>query len=519
MKQQSLWFMSLILLLTLVGGAGHIRAADAVVGDGSPESCTEAAFDAALTTASGGGTITFACGPNPHTILFINGKTLPDGVALDGGDLITLSGGGMIKLFTVLGGTAEIRHMTLTQGFAGNGGAIEVSAGAQLTLADMVLSHNTAGNIGGGLYNAGGTTVLLRVALDNNSANYGGGIYNNGVLTLTDVTLADNSATSGGGGLYNNQNATLSNVTVATNSSGDGGGVFNSASGNLIMSNSTVSGNHANYAGGLFNNGTAVLTNVTVATNTSLGGGGGLLHNSGLVPYLELSNVILAQNTGPTTANDQCLFYKAPDNLVYSLWSGTSCGSSTADGNQPDTEALLSPLGFTGTGLPTELTMTHSLLPGSPAEDMGTCTGMLTDQRGVDRPQGGGCDVGAVETIPIPPVYGFTLSGTRTQSGMPGTAVNYTLTLTNTGSITDTINLMLGTTIWPVQLSQSDVMLAAYAHTTITVMVDIPADALGGQVNSVMVTAVSQGDTTQTSNLTLTTLADYQIFLPMVIRP
>ncbi len=57
--------MILIFLLILTGGAGQIRAADAVVGDGSPESCTEAAFDVALAAAGGGGTITFDCGAKP----------------------------------------------------------------------------------------------------------------------------------------------------------------------------------------------------------------------------------------------------------------------------------------------------------------------------------------------------------------------------------------------------------------------------------------------------------------------
>ena len=414
--------MILIFLLILTGGAGQIRAADAVVGDGSPESCTEAAFDVALAAAGGGGTITFDCGANLHTIQFTNSKTLTDDIIIEGSDLITLSGGGAVRPFLVTGSPVELRRLTLTQGQSAFGGVIQVAAGGYLTLADSHLIANTATSIGGGLNMAGGTAVVLRSTLDNNTANYGGAIYNNGTLALTDVTLADNNATSGGGGLYNNQSAVLSNVTLATNNTGDGGAIFNSATAAIVVSNGTLSGNQANFGGGLFNNGAATLTHVTVTSNDALSGGGGVLHNSGGVPQLTMNNVIMAQNTAPTSANDQCLFYKAPDSLVYSLWSGVSCGAAATDGNQPGSDALLAPLGFTGTGLSSELTMTHALLPCSPAEDMGTCdNGALpTDQRGVDRPQGVGCDVGAVETVPAPPVFGFVMTGAGTLGGRGG---------------------------------------------------------------------------------------------------
>lgn len=522
MKRNQQFVVTLIFLLILAGGVGQIRAADAVVGDGSPASCTEAAFDTALAAAGGGGgTVTFNCGANPHIIQLTNTKTLTDDMIIDGGDLIALSGGGAIRPFRVTGSPVEIRHLSLTQGQAAFGGAIQVAAGGYLTLADSSLSQNTATSIGGGLHNDGGTAVLIRVTLDNNSANYGGGVYNNGALTLTDVTLADNNATSGGGGLYNNQSATLNNVTLATNSAGDGGAIFNSATAAITVSNGTLSGNQANFGGGLFNNGVAALTHVTVTGNEALGGGGGVLHNSSGAPHLTMTNVILAQNTAPTTANDECLFYKAPDSLTYSLWSGVSCGAAATDGNQPDSDALLAPLGFTGTGLPGELTMTHALLPGSPAEDMGTCGDGAppTDQRGVDRPQGAGCDVGAVETVPVPPVYGLAMSGTGTLGSIPGTAVSHTLTLTNTGNTTDTIDLSLGTTVWPTQLNQSSMTLAAFASTIVVVMVDIPVNALGGEVDSVRVTAVSQGDMAQTAEFTLTTRANYANYLPMMTRP
>ena len=72
-----------------------ITSPDHVVGTGTPESCTSSAFVAAVAQ---GGTITFDCGPDPVTIALeetakIFNDADPD-VVIDGGGLVTLSGGG-----------------------------------------------------------------------------------------------------------------------------------------------------------------------------------------------------------------------------------------------------------------------------------------------------------------------------------------------------------------------------------------------------------------------------------------
>lgn len=68
---------------------------DRVIGNGSPSSCTSAAVVAAVAQ---GGTITFNCGPDPITIVMeetakVVNNANPD-VVIDGGGLVTLSGGG-----------------------------------------------------------------------------------------------------------------------------------------------------------------------------------------------------------------------------------------------------------------------------------------------------------------------------------------------------------------------------------------------------------------------------------------
>ncbi len=46
-----------------------------------------------------------------------------------------------------------------------------------------------------------------------------------------------------------------------------------------------------------------------------------------------------------------------------------------------------------------------------------------------------------------------------------GTVVTHTLILTNTGNVTDTIDLTIGTDVWPTQIGQGSVTLTGYAST------------------------------------------------------
>jgi hypothetical protein len=80
------------------GRAVNTRHPDHVVGDGRPASCTSAAV---VRDVAAGGIVTFNCGPKPVTIVMSSTasviKTRPL-VVLDGGGLITLSGGGKRRI-------------------------------------------------------------------------------------------------------------------------------------------------------------------------------------------------------------------------------------------------------------------------------------------------------------------------------------------------------------------------------------------------------------------------------------
>jgi hypothetical protein len=80
-------------------GLEDVSTPTTVVGDGTPGSCTGAAFVAAV---ADGGVITFDCGPDPVTITLDETARIyndaSDEVVIDGGGLVTLSGGGTTRI-------------------------------------------------------------------------------------------------------------------------------------------------------------------------------------------------------------------------------------------------------------------------------------------------------------------------------------------------------------------------------------------------------------------------------------
>lgn len=81
-------------------GPEDVSSPDHVVGTGTPASCTADAFIDAVAL---GGVITFDCGPDPVTITLdrpakVFNDTARDGITIDGGGLVTLSGGGTTRI-------------------------------------------------------------------------------------------------------------------------------------------------------------------------------------------------------------------------------------------------------------------------------------------------------------------------------------------------------------------------------------------------------------------------------------
>lgn len=124
-------------------------------------------------------------------------------------------------------------------------------------------------------------------------------------------------------------------------------------------------------------------------------------------------------------------------------------------------------------------------------------------------------------TMTVENVYGLQLVGDMAATGDVDTAVSYTLTLTNTGTTTDTYDLTVTDNTW-VTTAPSSVTVAAGESAQVVVTVEIPADAADGAMDGATVTAVSPHDLAATDSVTLTTTAHiswWYLYLPIAVRP
>jgi alpha-tubulin suppressor-like RCC1 family protein len=415
---------------------------------------------AAITSAASGDTINFSL-TYPATITLASTLTISQNLTISGpgASSLAISGNNSVEVFSIAGGiSVTISGVTIqggssTPSFYGGG----IYNGGTLTVSDSTLSGNFASYQGGGIYNNGtltvsnsslsgnaapfgyggaihnvGTLTVSDSTLSGNSASYGGGIDNeSGRLTLTNSTLSGNSASYYGGGFANEGTltVTLSDITLSGNSAGYGGGIDNE-SGTLTLTNSTLSGNSANYyGGGIYNDydGTLTLTNSTLSGNSATYHGGGIINYGTLM----LSNGTLSGNSAPNPYGGGISNWNgtltAKNSIVANSPSGGNCyiygGTITSQGYNLSDDATCSSsfnqtgdLNSTPAGLENVLqnnggpTRTIALFSTSPAVDAipvsptNYCTDtsgnpVTTDQRGVARPQGPACDMGAFELI------------------------------------------------------------------------------------------------------------------------
>ena len=297
------------------------------------------------------------------------------------------------------------------------------SASFRLSLTGVTFENNTAARTGGGLINNGGELELVDVTFDGNTAIGGGGLSHIpfGPSTLTNVTFSNNSGSEGGGGMLVGSSGptltTLTNVTFYNNATAlNGGGLANAYYSDLLLTNVTFSDNTAGgNGGGISNgvldtesNGTISLINTTFNNNTASASGSAVYNGSGKI---NIHNSILYGNPGEEIFGAQ--------DVGYSIVEGGYAG----DGNL-DEDPLLGPLQDNG-----GFTETMALGAGSPAIDAASnldCP--ATDQRGVTRPQGSHCDMGAYETLPDttpPAVLSIARAGKNPTSAA---SVNFTVT-------------------------------------------------------------------------------------------
>lgn len=349
------------------------------VGVGAGTSLREAIF-----AAGAGDTINFSV-TGAIELSSLGELTINKNLVIDGpgADLITIrahdptptiKNGDGSRIFNIDNGndgmqfTSTLTGLTLTGGdVSGAGGAI--NAREFLTIVNCVVSDNAASGMGGGIFQAAPSflSIIGSTVSRNTSNSHGGGIAKQSIgrLSVANSTISGNTADTGsGGGIYAGiytYGADFTHATISNNSAHSGGGLFADSRVELTLDHSIVAGNSASHAGpDVRRYAGAISLNYTLVGD-----------NSG--------TSLLPAPVGSPDAN------------------GNLIGTATVPINPQ-----LAPLANNGGP-----TMTHALLPGSPARDAGDPTALAAiadvpqfDQRGAPftRVAGGRIDMGAFET-------------------------------------------------------------------------------------------------------------------------
>lgn len=418
---------------------------DGVCDDGTGHCTMRAAVDEANANPASD-TITIGPGINPTLTLAGAGENANATGDLDSTGVLTIHGGGatlnaggLDRAIEQFSGLLSIDHLTITGGttagdhIAGQGdGGGAILDWSDLSLTDCTIEGNHAVRFqygrGGGVAVLGSLTMIGSTVSNNVAADQGGGVWVQGASTVvTDSTVsgneedvhdADPNGNNSVAGLdigsreRHAGTAVITNTTVSNNISRlngrsvSGGGVLLAVTTGLVV-NSTITGNAADVypdltafigggAGVSGDAGPLALIDDTITNNTGYPGVYQLLPGGGSGPFTVEGSVVVGASP---ICNGAWL------SLGWNLFSDSSCQTPVANVNDrivadPGLAALASNGGPTATRLP---------LAGSPALDAvptgwpGVCDGTIAiDQRGVSRPQGAGCDIGAVEVVASP---------------------------------------------------------------------------------------------------------------------
>jgi hypothetical protein len=514
------------------------NAGAAVVGTGTPASCTPAALVAAVTT---GGQITFNCGAAPHTIVVTSTLSLPNNAVLDGGGLITLDGTDPLSTSVqanplINSGTfasTTIRGITVTNAGVGvratgrivldrvalrknaqyglQTGSLTSTGSGFITLIDSAVAENGAGGVQVGY---GGTITVSRTSIHNNSGT-GLTLDQLSKAGIRDSVIYSNTTTASGaaGGVTSNGPIEFTNVSVFGNSGASYGG--------LALATTTY----------------ARLNNVTLSNNT-----GGSAHELFLRPSIDGVRVSMSHatfvNAGTTTTTTKLIDIAPPSFttvtlvLTNSAISGvgpdvcagvieSSGGNFASDAScnltqstdQTGADARLGPLRFADDALPA-----HVPAYNSPLVDRGIPGCSPTDARGTTRPQGPACDIGAIERQPGLPVLDGTLaSGPPTDSVVDsGTLVTVTAVITNAGlGSADSAVHSLTMAGSPLIVSISP---TATSNTTNTIAWSLPLIAPDEVLTYSVVLRMQAAPIVITQQLTATNATSITLSAPITIR-
>ncbi|GCE26682.1 hypothetical protein KDA_21660 [Dictyobacter alpinus] len=381
--------------------------------------CDQAHLQTAITTAVADDTITFQCS---GTIILTSTLTISKNLTLNGsGQNVTLDGNNAVTVLSVSSGVHfTLNAITIAHGHASLYGGGIYDDGT-VDIKNATFTNNVADSEGGAIFhNGNGTLSIASSTLINNVASIGGAVASTdrtGTINITTSTF-DNNQASNAGAVANSETMNISASTFVNNSASFRAAALDNDR-ELNITNSTFSNNKSS-SGVIYNlaTGTVKLTYSTLANNN--GDGAGVITNFGTMTI------------GATILSNQTNCFGAVTDGGYNLENGTSCGFTAPTDLQKTDPKLVSALA--NNGGPTQ---TLALQNNSPAINRippNLCV-VAADQRGMSRPQGPGCEIGAFEfrapilTLPSNPI---TVAATSPQ----GAVVKYTVT----GSLPDDPN-------------------------------------------------------------------------------
>jgi hypothetical protein len=279
------------------------------------------------------------------------------------GNGVTINNAGIQAFSSSSSGTLSIDSVTIS---GGPGDAITItSANGALNL-----SNSTLTGIGNTAIDMDGKATVTNSTITGSS---GVGLDTSGDVTMTDSTVSDNTSV----GLEAGGTATVTGSTISGNQS-DG-----ISAGSAVVTNSTISGN----GGGTDTEGDVTLVYATVANNSGIN----VFTGSNLISF---GSVITAAGSSDCSADG---FSSQGWNFSDDNTCGfTATGDTQASGSAPGLGALANNGGPTLTRSPQTGSVLIDAIPTADCQS-GGASGVTTDQRGISRPQGSGCDIGAVE--------------------------------------------------------------------------------------------------------------------------
>jgi CSLREA domain-containing protein len=296
------------------------------------------------------------------------------------------------------------------------------------------------GSIAGGLENqsaqSGSTFVNITDSdFSGNRGDSSGAITNrtsgnnNATMTIRGTTLRNNVSASDGGGIRNRDDSALPGLAIVN------------------ITNSTISGNSAEFTGGGISNGqagsTVNLNYCTVASNTAGERGGGLRS----LGVFNIKNTIIADNSSTTGPDISGTITSQNYNHIKNITGGVFFANTANNlesqsvffalpGDVTGIDPLLTPLANNGGTMLTHLPLLTSPVLNTIPNGVSDCgTTVLTSQNRVTRPQGAGCEKGSTERLVPIAATAFVRGRLLTPTGRGLTNAFVVLTNTNTGEV------------------------------------------------------------------------------------